>query len=109
MSENTRKAVITTAQVQEALKDYNDFRSQIGLPVLGTEFDKGARGKGFAVYSPSGEVTNSYETKEEAYVHFTRWVEVGNEILGASHVKVVKPEPVKTAAKAVKATEKPAE
>lgn len=97
MSDTARKAVITTAQVQEALKAYNDFRTEIGRPVLGTEFDKGARGKGFAVYSPTGEVVNYYETKEEAYVYFTRWVEVGNEILGASHVTVTKPDSKKTA------------
>lgn len=102
---DARKAVITTAQVQEALSEMNALRSEIGLPIDGTEFDKGARGKGFAVYSKDGNAVQTFETKEAAYVAFTTFVKVGNIILGASHVKVVKPEPAKTVKKA---TEQPA-
>lgn len=108
MPENTRKAVITTVQVQEALNDMNALRSEIGLPVDGTEFDKGNRGKGFAVYTDKGVSVESFETKEEAYVKFSQFVEVGNIILGASHVKVVKPEAPKTTKTAEKPAEKPA-
>jgi len=100
MSDATRKAVITTAQVQEALTEMNTLRAEVGLPVTGTEFDKGTRGKGFAIYSPSGEAVETFETKEAAYVKFSQFVETGNVILGASHVKVVKPEPAKDTKKA---------
>lgn len=104
MSENkTRKAVVTTAQVQAALDDMNILRSEIGLPVGGTVFDKGLRGKGFAVYadgSDTAAAVTSYETKEDALREFSAFVEIGNIILGASNVKVVKPAaPKKVAAK----------
>lgn len=105
MTDVTRKAVITTAQVQEALNNMNALKSEIGLPVLGTVFDKGARGKGFAVYTDKDAQVETFETKEAAYVNFSTFVEVGNTILGASHVKVVKPEPAKATTKAVKAAE----
>ena len=104
----TRKAVITTAQVQEALNEMNTLKAEIGLPVLGNSFGKGARGMGFAVYtdeSATAQVVESFSDKESAYVKFSQFVEVGNIILGASHVKVVKPEPAKTVKKA---TEQPA-
>lgn len=86
-----RKAVITTAQVQEALEEMNKLRSEIGLPVGGTVFDKGARGKGFATYTDKDVLVESFSDKESAYVKFTQFVEVGNIVLGAAHVKVVKP------------------
>ncbi len=95
MSETkTRKAVVTTAQVQSALDDMNALRAEIGLPVDGKVFDKGLRGKGFAVYvdgSDTAAVVNTYETKEDALREFSAFAEIGNVILGASHVKVVKP------------------
>lgn len=110
MSESTRKAVITTAQVQGALDDMNTLKAEIGLPINGTVFDKGARGKGFAVYTADDRPVETFETKEAAYVKFSTFAEVGNTILGASHVKVVKPEPAKAEpAKATKATPKAAE
>lgn len=102
-----RKAVITTAQVQEALAEMNTLKTEIGLPVLGTEFDKGARGKGFALYNATGSVVQSFDTKEAAFNLFSSFTEIGNVILGASHVKVLKPEPVKATVK--KAADKPAE
>lgn len=108
-----RKAVITTAQVQSALDDMNNLRREIGLPVTGTVFDKGARGKGFATYVDGSDTAPSvqyFDTKEAAYILFSTFVEVGNTILGASNVQVVKPEPAKAPAKtASKTAEKPSE
>lgn len=107
MSADGRKAVVTTAQVQAALDEMNTLRAEIGLPVTGKVFDKGTRGKGFATYvdkTPTSPVVEVFETKEEAYVKFSQFVETGNTILGASHVKVVKPEPAKTSTKAPQKT-----
>src|SRR6478736_6586710 len=82
MSEATRKAVVTTAQVQEALNLYTQTLSSVsGLPVEGLEFDKGARGKGFAVYNSKGDVVDTFETKEDAYVKFTNWHTVASQVL----------------------------
>lgn len=82
MSEATRKAVITTAQVQEALNAFTKTLSTVsGQPETRMEFDKGARGKGFATYDPSGKVIESYDTKEDAYVKFTNWVTVAEQVL----------------------------
>lgn len=83
MSDATRKAVVTTAQVQESLNLYTQTLSSVsGLPVEGLEFDKGARGKGFAVYNSKGDVVDSFETKEEAYVKFTNWHTVASQVTG---------------------------
>lgn len=82
MTTTDRKAVITTAQVQEALNGYTKVQSELsGLPVETLEFDKGARGKGFAVYNKSGNVVDSFETKEVAYVKFTIWAKVAGEVI----------------------------
>lgn len=106
MSEATRKAVVTTLQVQNAVNRYETVKAELsGTPALGLSFDKGARGKGFALYDPSDNVVNTFETKEEAYLHFTRWVEVAEEILliqatrKASETEAVKPSTRKTAPK----------
>jgi hypothetical protein len=80
MSENTRKAVVTTAQVQAALAEYLKIRKENGVDDGALEFDKGFRGKGFATYK-GNEVVASFETKEEAFLHYSKWVEVAKEIL----------------------------
>jgi hypothetical protein len=82
MSENGRKAVVTTLQVQNAINRYETVKAELsGTPAVGLVFDKGARGKGFALYAPDDSVVNSFETKEEALLHFTRWVEVAEEVV----------------------------
>lgn len=82
MTTTDRKAVITTAQVQEALNGYTKVLSELsGLPAETLEFDKGARGKGFAVYNKSGDVVDSFETKEDAYVKFTNWTTVAGDVV----------------------------
>lgn len=81
-STSTRKAVVTTAQVQAAINRYETVKAELsGTPAVGLVFDKGARGKGFALYDPKDVVVNTFETKEEALLHFTRWVEVAEEIV----------------------------
>lgn len=82
MSDSTRKAVVTTLQVQAAINRYETVKAELsGLPAVGLTFDKGARGKGFALYDPKDVVVNSFETKEEALLHFTRWVEVAEAVV----------------------------
>lgn len=66
MAENTRKAVVTTAQVQEAFSRYQAAHRVVGTDLSGHEFDKGARGKGFAEYDGAGNVVRSFESKEDA-------------------------------------------
>jgi hypothetical protein len=68
------------------------------------EFDKGARGKGFATYDPSGNVIEQYDTKEDAYVKFTNWVTVAEQVLSLIAARPV--EQVKETAK--KPAQKPA-
>lgn len=105
MSDTTaRKAIITTAQVQTALDSMVALKSEITgetLPVL--SFDKGARGKGFAVYSTDDSVVHSFDSKEEAYNMFTVWVEVATEVWEAVKAK---PAAAEGAKKLVKASEK---
>jgi hypothetical protein len=111
MSENARKAVITTAQVQTALDKASEVRATLtGKPVEALTFDKGARGKGFAVYTANDTVVTSFETKEEAFIHYNRWAEVATEVLGLIETnKSVEVVPAKAPAKTpAKAAEKPA-
>ncbi len=80
MSEATRKAVVTTAMVQEALNSYAVSVGDITGNKPELEFDKGFRGKGFAVYS--GEtVVKSFETKEQARDFYLNWTIVAGEVL----------------------------
>lgn len=65
---STRKPVITTVQVQEALDRVNANYKTLDPKFLSFEFDKGARGKGFALYTASGDVARSFDTKEDALV-----------------------------------------
>lgn len=96
---STRKAVITTAQVQAAVDKYTETLSTIsGETAVKMEFDKGARGKGFAVYNKAGDVVDTFETKEDAYVKFTNWVTVATQVLSLQQNR--KPEePAKTVRK----------
>lgn len=108
MSENTRKAVVTTAQVQEALSSYLTVRKELGFTVETLEFDKGFRGKGFAVYSGETVVT-SFETKEEAFTHYSRYAEIAAEVLAQIVKNQAEHAASKPAAKtASKAADKPA-
>lgn len=103
MSDATRKAVVTTAQVQAALDNYMVTRGQLaGLKAPETqEFDKGARGKGFATYDADGNVVTSWETKEAALGFYVAWVQVAGEVVTLQAIaKNVKP--------AAKTAEKPA-
>lgn len=103
MSDSTRKAVITTAQVQESLADFLKVLSEAsGKPVETIEFDKGARGKGFATYRADGSVVDTFETKEDAYVKFYNFAEAGRQVLSLVAGREVPAETPKT-------TRKPAE
>ena len=105
MSDATRKAVVTTAQVQEALNAFTKTLSTVsGQPESPMEFDKGNRGKGFATYDKSGNAIEQYDTKEDAYVKFTNWVTVAEQVL--SLIAARPAEEVKEPAK--KTTQKPA-
>jgi hypothetical protein len=105
MSENTRKAVVTTAQVQEALKNYNSVRANLaGLETPDAqEFDKGARGKGFATYNADGSVDRPWETKDEALSFYSTWTQVANDVIKLQAFKANAPK--KVAAKVVKGSE----
>lgn len=77
----TRKAVVTTAQVQEAVNDYTLTVSEIsGEERLSLDFDKGFRGKGFAVYGGESVVA-TFETKEEALDFYGNWVKVAKDVV----------------------------
>ncbi len=97
MSETkTRKAVVTTAEVQEGLSLYLATREAIsGAKAEKQEFDKGARGKGFATYDASGAVVKTWETKEEALSFYAGWVEVAKDVLAMQQTR--KPEAAKVA------------
>jgi hypothetical protein len=106
MSENARKAVITTAQVQEAVSKFAQVLSEAsGKPVGTVEFDKGHRGKGYATYNSNGEVIETFETKEDAYVKFSNFAEAGRQVMDLIAAREVPAESPKTASKA---TQKPA-
>lgn len=104
MSDAARKAVITTAQVQAALQAVNDNYRTIHPEWKNTEFDKGARGKGFAEYAQDGTVVRTFETKEDAYVHYSTFAEGMKAVM----VYLPKPESEATADKP-KTTRKPAQ
>lgn len=109
MSEATRKAVVTTAQVQAALNSYTTVLGELsGLPTETLEFDKGARGKGFAVYNKAGDVVDTFETKEDAYVKFTNWVTVAEEVVKIQAERVAR-EAAETKPTTRKTPAKPAE
>jgi len=66
------------------------------------EFDKGARGKGFAVYAKDGSVRDTFDTKEDAYVKYTNWTTVAEQVLA-----LIAARPAET--ETPKATRKPAD
>lgn len=70
MSENTRKAVVTTAEVVAAFDRYKTALSVIGEDLSEHEFDKGFRGRGFAQYDSNGDVVESFDTKEAALTKY---------------------------------------
>ena len=93
MSENTaRKAVVTTAQVQEKVNLYAEVRKEIaGLEKVETfEFDKGMRGKGFATYDSDGNVVETFEGKEEALTFYNTWINAAWQIKNLIETKVAK-------------------
>lgn len=105
MSETTRKAIITTDQVQAAVNGYETVMEKVtGKPAVGLLFDKGARGKGFALYAPDDSVVETFDSKESAYIKFSTFVQVAEVILNSPMVTVKVP-----AKTATKAAEKPAE
>lgn len=77
----TRKAVVTTAQVQQAVNDYTQVVSEIsGQDRVELDFDKGFRGKGFAVYNGENVVT-TFDTKEDALDFYADWVKVAKDVV----------------------------
>ncbi len=100
MSETkTRKAVVTTAEVQTAVNNYTATRATLtGKDAEVLEFDKGARGKGFATYDAAGAVVANWETKEDALSFYGTWVKVATEVLSLQQTR--KPETKKPAEKA---------
>ena len=78
----TRKAVVTTAQVQAAVDQYRKVQAELGgVEVPALEFDKGSRGmKPFAVYNGNTPV-REFDTKDEALSFYTTWVAVAGEVL----------------------------
>lgn len=107
MSEATRKAVVTTEQVQAAVNRYETVKANIsGLPAEGLLFDKGNRGKGFALYNTKDEAVQTFETKEAAYVQFTNWSKVADEVVALIAERGIREQ---AEADAKKTTRKPAE
>lgn len=100
-----RKAVVTTVQVQDALSKVNDNYKFVLPDWKDTEFDKGARGKGFAEYDQSGSVIRSFDTKEDALKFYTQFA------AGQASMMVYLPKSDEKAPRkaAAKAAEKPAE
>lgn len=100
-----RKAVVTTAQVQDALAAYNNVRANLaGLETPDAqEFDKGFRGKGFATYNSDGSVERSWDTKDDALSFYSTWTEVANEVVKLQALKSSAPK--KVPAKVVKGSE----
>lgn len=87
-ADKIRKAVVTTAQVATALEEWKTTRKALGLDVSDVEFDKGFRGKGFALYQ-GDKIVETFETKEDAFLKFSTYVEVAKEIMTAPNVTVV--------------------
>ncbi len=83
MTAAARKAVVTTAQVQEALNIYLSVRANLaGLETPDVQqFDKGFRGKGFATYDADNNVVSNWETKDEALSFYSTWRSVANEVV----------------------------
>ena len=80
MAENTRKAVVTLAQVAEAFASYVKVKGIIGDSLAGHTFDRGNRGKGFAQYDSTDRAVRTFETKEDALTFYSRYVEVATEV-----------------------------
>lgn len=109
MSDTTRKAVVTTAQVQAALTEYVTMLGTIsGQPVAALEFDKGFRGRGFAVYTADGSVVDSFDTKEDAFVKYSNWVTTARQVTALIADRAVR-EQAEATAEAPKTTRKTAE
>jgi hypothetical protein len=95
MTENTRKAVITTAQVTAAFDRYKTALSVIGQDVTEHEFDKGFRGRGFAQYDSNGNVVETFETKEAALLKYEglaegMWLVINAAVKGDMNLDVLK-------------------
>lgn len=72
MTEATaRKAVVTTEQVRAAFASYVLANVRNGdNTIQDNEFDKGARGRGFAEYTGKGIVVRNFDTKDEALTYY---------------------------------------
>lgn len=97
MSENTRKAVVTTAQVVEAFDRYKTALQVIGTDITGHEFDKGFRGRGFAQYDSNGGVVETFETKNDALDTYAgkadgMWLVINAAVKGELNLDVLKTE-----------------
>lgn len=78
----TRKAVVTTAQVQAAIEEYRTVRSELsGAESVAVEFDKGNRGgKAFAVWN-GNTMVQEFDTKDEALSFYQNWTFVAKEVV----------------------------
>lgn len=86
MSDNTRKAVVTLAQVQEAFASYREIRGLMGDSLTGHTFDRGMRGKGFAQYDATDSLVRTFDTKEEALTFYGRYAEIAREVMAAFNI-----------------------
>lgn len=81
-----RKAVVTTAQVNDALGAYVKLYSEVsGQESPALELDRGPRGgQPFAVYvKGSDTIVKGFDTKDSALAFYSNYVDVATEILGA--------------------------
>jgi hypothetical protein len=81
-----RKAVVTTAQVNDALSAYVKLYSEVsGQESPALELDRGPRGgQPFAVYvKGSDTIVKGFDTKDSALAFYSNYVDVAQEILGA--------------------------
>ena len=83
MSEKARKTVVTLEMVRTAFAAYAVVKSQIGMDVSDHSFDRGARGKGFAEYDGTDRVVRTFDSKDDALVFYSRYVDVASEVLSA--------------------------
>lgn len=83
MQENTRKAVVTLAQVGEAFAAYLAVKADMGQPITGHTFDRGNRGRGFAEYDSNDSTVRTFDTKEEAHTFYGRYSEIAREVMEA--------------------------
>lgn len=100
MSENTRKAVVTTAEVVVAFDRYKTALSVIGQDITEHEFDKGFRGRGFAQYDSNGGVVENFETKEAALTKYNglsegMWLVIDAAVKGQLNLDVLKKDETK--------------